>query len=86
MLKATSFKAMTDSMAERFRAVMKSKGEAYVNDIVLKLVDVDVKDVDVLALGSGEGFQVHWLCVFLWSLILVKDPGFSSPLPFITVH
>ena len=61
ILKATSYKDMTDSMLVRFLAVKKSKGEAYVNDIVLKLADVDTKDVDIVKLASGEGFEVQWI-------------------------
>jgi hypothetical protein len=61
MLKATSYKDMADSMLVRLDAVKTTKGSAYVNDIIMKLADVDAKDADIVKLASGEGFQVQWI-------------------------
>ena len=61
MLKATSYKDMADSMLVRLDAVKTTKGSAYVNDIIMKLADVEAKDVDIVKLASGEGFEVQWI-------------------------
>ena len=61
MLKAKSYKDMADSMRVRLDAVKTTKGSAYVNDIIMKLADVEAMNVDIVKLASGEGFEVQWI-------------------------